>query len=117
MSKIYFIIRILFVRLKSIILKSYFRILGLKIDRKTVIWSKPTISGYLKNIRIGYGCCIDERVRIIVNKEESLKIGDNTLISSNVNINSGGGNIEIGSNIMIAANTYIIIVIMMYLIL
>ncbi|QAS62032.1 acyltransferase [Clostridium septicum] len=73
-----------------------------------MIWRRPIISGYLNNIKIGNGCCIDERVRIIVNKEGSLTIGNNTLISANLNINSGVGKIHIGNNVMIAANTYII---------
>ena len=108
MSKLYFIIKILFVKFKSVIFTIYFRFWGLEIGKGAAIWSKPTISGYLKNISFGNNCCIDERVRISVNKEGRITIGNNTLISANVNINSGVGKITIGNNTMIAANSYII---------
>ncbi|MDY3360264.1 MAG: acyltransferase [Clostridium celatum] len=108
MSKVYFFSRIILIKIKSELIKIFFRIWGLNIGKKSVIWSVPTISGYLNKIVIGDECCIDQKVRIIVNKEGSLVIGNNTLISANVNLNSGVGNIKIGNNVMIAANSYII---------
>lgn len=108
MSKVYLIIRTIYVKIKSMMIMNFLRMWGLKVGKGTMFWNKPTISGYLNKISIGENCCIDERVRIIVNKEGSLKIGDNTLVSANVNINAGVGNITIGSNTMVAANCYII---------
>lgn len=45
---------------------------------------------------------------MLVNKEGEINIGNNTLISTNCNINAGVGKISIGDNVMIAANSYIV---------
>lgn len=108
MSKIYFGIRLLLIKFKSVILINYFRIFGIKCGNKTIMNKKPIIVGYLNKIEIGNRCTFHERIRIVVNKQGKLNIGNNTLISSNVNINAGVEKISIGSNVMIAANTYII---------
>lgn len=108
MGKLYFGIRIVYLRVKSIFIINFFRIWGFRCGKGTIMNKKPLIAGYLNKINVGDNCTFHEGVRIVVNKEGSLKIGNRTLISSNVNINSGVGNIKIGSNTMIAANTYII---------
>lgn len=108
MSKLYFGIKLLYIRLKSFIIIIFLQIFGLKCGIKTQFYKKPIVSGYLNKIRIGNNCSLHEGIRIVVNKEGYLNIGENTLISSNVNINVGTGNISIGSNAMIASNTYII---------
>lgn len=108
MGKLYFGLRMILLRISSVITINFLRIWGLQCGNKTVINKKPIISGYLNKIIIGNKCSLQEGIRIVVNKEGSLKIRNNTLISANVNINSGVGNIYIGNNVMIAANTYII---------
>lgn len=108
MSKMYFGFRILLIKIKSIILINYFRVFGMKCGKRISINKKPIISGYLNKINIGNRCSFHEGIRIVVNRQGKLVIGDNTLISSNVNINSGVEKINIGSNVMIAANVYII---------
>ena len=108
MSKIYFGFRILLIKIKSIILINYYRIFGIRCGKGTTINKKLMISGYLNRIQIGKKCSFHEGIRIVVNRQGKLVVGDNTLISANVNINSGIERINIGSNVMIAANTYII---------
>lgn len=108
MGKLYFGIRTIYLKIKSIFIINFLRIWGFKCGKGTTINSKPIVAGYLNNIEVGNRCNFHEGIRIVVNKEGSLKIKDRTLISANVNINSGVGNISIGSNTMIAANTYII---------
>lgn len=108
MGKIYFGFRMIFLRISSFFTINFLRCWGLRCGKKTIINKKPIISGYLNKISLGEKCSLHEGIRIVVNKEGSLRIGDNTLISANVNINSGVGNISIGNNVMIAANTYII---------
>lgn len=108
MSKLYFGIKLLHIRLKSLIIIIFLKIFGLKCGIKTQFYKRPIISGYLNKIKIGNNCSLHEGIRIVVNKEGNLSIGENTLISSNVNINAGMGNIRIGNNTMIASNTYII---------
>lgn len=108
MSKIFFGNMLIFLRLKSIIWKYYFKLFGMNINGKIKIWKKPLIRGYLNKITIGDNCSFDEFIRIIVNKEGKIEIGNNTLISSNVNINAGYSKVIIGNNTMIASNTYII---------
>lgn len=108
MSKVYFALHLLNQSIKSVILTIIFRIFGCKIGKKNKFYSKPIIRGYLNKITIGNRCYFDDKVKIVINKEGNLDIGNNTLFSSNVNINAGVGNIKIGSNIMVAANSYII---------
>ena len=97
----------LIVKIKTFFLRNHYRFQGLKIGKKTEIGRAYTLTGYLNKIIIGNKCCLDKRSTFIVNKEGSLKIGDNTLISTNININSVVANISIGSNVIIAANSYI----------
>lgn len=108
MSKIYFGIMIMIVNIKSFFLINYYRFWGLCAGSKIKIWGKPTLIGYLNNIKIGNNCRLEQGINIIINKEGRLKIGNNTLVSTNVNINSGVANISIGNNVMIASNSYII---------
>lgn len=108
MSKLYFIGKLIIIKIKSLVLKEWFKIFGMKIGSRSIMSSKPIIIGYLNKIEIGNKCSFYEGVRIVVNKEGNLKICNNTLVSNNVNINAGTGDIYIGSNTMIAANTYII---------
>ncbi len=108
MSKIYFAIMIIIVNIKSFFLINYYRFWGIRAGSKIQVWGKPTLTGYLNKIKIGNKCCLDKGITIIVNKEGSLKIGNNTLVSTNVTINAGVANIIIGDNVMIAANAYII---------
>lgn len=108
MSKIYFGIIIMIVNIKSFFLINYYRFWGLSAGSRIKIWGKPIVTGYLNNIKIGNKCRLEQGINIIINKEGGLKIGNNTLISTNVTINSGVANISIGNNVMIAANSYII---------
>lgn len=107
-SKVYCGIKYLFYRVRSCILKAYYKFWGLNIGKGGTIYKKVLFCGYLNNINIGSNVVLDYFVKIIVNKEGCLKIGNNTLISSNVNINAGVGKITIGKNTMVAANSYII---------
>lgn len=108
MSKLYFAIVLSLIKLKSLILIAFYRFFGAKISFTAQFITKPSILGYLNNIIIGERSSIHERVKILVNKEGLISIGNNTLISTNCNINSGVGEIHIGNNVMIAANSYII---------
>lgn len=108
MSKIYFAIVLSLIKIKSLLWIIFYRIFGAKIAFSTRFEKKPFILGYLNNVTIGEKCSIHERVKMVVNKEGNIYIGNNTLISTNCNINAGVGNIYIGNNTMIAANSYII---------
>lgn len=108
MSKVYFALKIIFQRVYSCMLIFHLRFWGLHCYYSTVINRGLNVSGYLNRIKIGKKCSIHNGVRIVVDKCGSLDIGNNTLISSNVNLNCCNGSICIGNNIMIAANTYII---------
>lgn len=108
MSKLYFAMVLGLIKIKSLIWITFFKIFGVKISFSTQFIKKPFILGYLNNISIGKKCSIHENVKILVNKEGKINIGNNTLISTNCNINAGVGKITIGDNVMIAANSYII---------
>ena len=108
MSKIYFGIIIMIVNIKSFFLINYYRFWGLSAGSRIKIWGKPIVTGYLNNIKIGNKCRLEQGINIIINKEGGLKIGNNTLISTNVTINSGVANISIGNNVMIGANVTIL---------
>lgn len=107
-SKIYFGFNIILNRIKSILLSIYYKIWGLNIGKKTKFYKRILIYGYANKIFIGNNVTFDYNVKLLVNKEGMIKINDNTLISSNVNINAGKSNVLIGENSMIAANTFII---------
>lgn len=106
-AKFFFAMYLLRRYIKSFFCKFKFRLFGAHIG-KNVIMENTDICGYVNKVRIGDKCTLERGVNFIINKEGNLTIEENTLLAYRVIIVAGIGNVKIGKDCMIAANSYII---------